>query len=243
LKSYSVLLIGPSSVPFTESGEEATLANLLRSELASLRPDVEWRAAGVMVFQGPGMAERVRRAFEEHRPDLVVLRLATYHLTHEYVLWKIRARWRHLYPAAAFVDERLKWLAGGPRDHANTPRPWVYTVPRWLAAATLGTSTSRSAEESVQNALEALDYLLAQEDMFLYLWRSASALTPKKRDTLEHEQNHAAYWKAVLDYADARHIQITSADARRMFNVERTKSVDGIHGSLEYRQVRPAISR
>jgi hypothetical protein len=212
------------------------LANLMLAELQHLDPQSEWSAAGVQVFQGSGMTDRVRAAVEQHRPDVVFVRLGAYKLTHETVLWRVRDRWPKLYPAAKFVDARLKWLAGGPRDRADTPRPWVYTLPRRLAVKVLGAGVGGSIEETVTAATGALDYLLSLEDVFVYLWRSSSVENPKQREKPEFEENYALYWKRVLDYAERRHIpQFTSAEMRRLFGVERSKSVDGIHGSREYR--------
>ena len=94
------LVIGPSSVPYTESGDEGRMANLMLTELRSLDPQREWRTTGVQVFQGPGMLERIRAAVEAHTPEVIIVRLGTYQLTNEYVLWRVRDRWPALYPAA-----------------------------------------------------------------------------------------------------------------------------------------------
>ena len=234
--AHSVLIVGPSSVPYSESGEDGRLANLLLGELRQLQPRIDWTTAGVQIFQGTEMRERVADAVAQHGPDLVILRAASYHLTHEYVLWKVRDRWPALYPAAKFIDARLKQLAGGPRDRANTPRPWVYAVPRWLAAKTIGTSIGRSPEECARNITDTLDYLLAREELFLYLWPSTSATFPKKRDNPQHERNVELLWRDVLDYANRRHIpRFNSADIRAAMGIEKSKSVDGIHASLGYR--------
>jgi hypothetical protein len=212
------------------------MANLMLTELRSLDPHREWRTTGVQVFQGPGMLERIRAAVEAHTPDVIIVRLGTYQLTNEYVLWRVRDRWPALYPAAKFIDRRLKWLAGGPRDHLNTPRPWVYTVPRWLAVRAFGAGVGRSIEDCVNAATAAFDYLLSLEDVFVYLWRSSSVENPKQREKPEFEENYRLYWKQILEYAGRRHVpQFTSGEMRSLFGVEKSKSVDGIHGSREYR--------
>jgi hypothetical protein len=74
---HSVLLIGPSTVTFTEEGEEGRPARLLLEELQRLRPEITWSTTAASIYQGPGMLPRVRAAAEDCNPDVVFVRLST----------------------------------------------------------------------------------------------------------------------------------------------------------------------
>ncbi len=239
LESRSVLLLGTSNILFTESGEEGRSVNLLREALTKLRPDIVWATHGQMSSPSAEMAARVRQAVETHRPDLIFFEASAHSIHHEYVLWSVQEKYAWLYPAARYIDKGLFRLAGGPHDRDDTPRRWVYKVPRGIASRVFGKSNKRGAEESLRHLTATLDYLLSLEEIFVYLRLSSSSMNPKQRARTEYEEQEKRFWDGVHAYAERRHIpQIRNSDIHKAYGITtRPLGPDGLHSSREYREL------
>jgi hypothetical protein len=237
--AYNILMIGPSHLTYTEADESAAMYGLLEAELRRRHPEASWACTGELVFAGDEMAERASRAADRVRPDAVIVRLSSRHLSREFVIWAFRRRFPKLYPLATYIDRRLIRLAGGAHDAANTRHRMVWTLARGLALKAVGASTAMSAEEAIANTVETLARLKAREDIFLYCWISSSARTQKARNTPQMEEDVNSYWKAVLGYLDQHHIPYAdSNEMRSVYGGEKKKAADGIHSDRASREVR-----
>ena len=162
-ESRKVLLAGSSGMTFSTTGAEDSLVALLAAALNRQAPSYTWLVEGRQIRPRDDISSRLASAVAEVRPDVVVFGPACSYFTYDYVIVRLRRFSPALYRRAISWSARLRRLAGGGIEGAESPRGWLFRVPRALAAKLLGVAPYMPVDEAVASAGEAVHYLARQE--------------------------------------------------------------------------------
>jgi hypothetical protein len=234
---WRVLIVGSSTASYSEAGPQGSEYALLESYLGRARPETDWRCEAELIYLTRSVAERTLAAVHERRPDVVVLRLVGGNFFNEYVIERLRQISPLAYRWSRDVAEWLRRLGGGGPHGLDTPRGWIYRLPRWLMAKTLGTAPRIRVEEAIAVVSSTLDGLLQQEDLTVVV-RLPSY--PKTSDTnlKDYERRVRLFDRSVREYCERRRVPYYDwAEVRRMAGDERRIGGDGWHPVLDTRDL------
>jgi hypothetical protein len=207
LKSCKVLLLGPSTVTFSDTPSGPTLPSLLEAALRESEPDVAWRCAAEILYITPSMAKRARSLVEAQEPDLVVLRASGTAFLSDLAIYALRNRWPRSYRVAVRASAWLARIAGADRDGGSGPRSWVFRLPRAVAEAVAGRAPSVQPDEAAAIVQETLDALTAEESRQVLVYM-ASLNTNRGLPPVEHDRRVAIYRAAVTRHCLDRRIPL-----------------------------------
>jgi hypothetical protein len=148
---------------YSDSGEAGSMQALQEAALSRTASETEWVCESGLLFVGKSMASRAHRFVADRKPDTVVLILSAFQFTHKSVCLRIQKRWPRLFPAARYVMEKMRLVAGG--EGGSSPRGWLFSLPRGLALWAIGGACELTPEEFIANAREALVALSRTEEM------------------------------------------------------------------------------
>lgn len=161
----SVLLLGPSGILETDSGNTGTMADMLRDALARSHPDLDWQCRPELFFISEGMADRALASVERSRPDAVGLLLGAPAFSFDFVGYRMRRRYPWLYAAALAFSSKLKTVAGGGTDGSDGARGLLYRLPYRLARAVIGAEPAIAVPDAIRCTNETIDSLARSEDV------------------------------------------------------------------------------
>jgi hypothetical protein len=232
-----VLITGSSTASYSEAGPEGSEYSLLQSYLRRARPDIDWRCDSELIYLTKSMADRTLAAIHERRPDVVVLRLVGGNFFNEYVIERLRQVSPLAYRWSKEVAERLRQLAGGGPHGLDTPRGWIYRLPRWVMVKTLGTAPRISVEDAIAVVSSTLDGLLKFEDLTVLVRLPSYPKTPDT-NLKEYERRVRLFDRSVRDYCERRRVPYYDwAAVRRLAGDERRIGADGWHPVLDTRDL------
>jgi hypothetical protein len=155
----SIALMGSSAMVFSEVGRLDAVPQLVERTLAEMRPATSWRCSADLLHPAPTMAGRAVAIVERVRPRAVVIWLSGVPFAEDFVVYAIRNRWPRLYQPMQVAATKVRQLAGGGTEGAETPRGWLFRVPRNVARTFTGAApqvTVDAAEAFVTDTLAAL---------------------------------------------------------------------------------------
>lgn len=205
--SRFVLLLGSSTVSFSESDSELSMPALLARELSSSHPGTNWRCEAATLYITPSMAQRATAMTERQQPDVVLLRPSSTAFLSDLVVYRIRDRWPRAYRTAVKWSSRMRDLAGVSRDTGSGLRSWLFLAPRAVLKRIVGVAPSLSPEQAASYVIETLDSLTRLEDAHVLLYLSSQSVSrglPKP----EHERRVAIYRAAIAAHCRARRIPL-----------------------------------
>ncbi len=226
-----------SIVLYTEDCPGSAMPALLDASLGERAPSIDWSCEAEMLFQTASMKDRAVRAVRTRSPDAVVVHLSSYPFVHESVAVRIRHRWPRLYSPAMRVMEAIRAVGGGRLDGSESPRGWLFRLPRAAAAGLIGADTDLSVEEGVRNISAALDELLRMEDLTVvcrlpaFYWHYSRSRSERAHAALGSLQ------KQLVDYLDRRRVPWFDLAAEVSASGERfVLASDGVHYDRPTRQ-------
>jgi hypothetical protein len=140
LPTCKVLVIGSSQVDYTDSDESATTPELMRRHLQEVRPDRKWLLERVALYPNRELASRLLEAIERTKPDVLLYVPGSNTFAEESVAFAIRKRWPALYGPAMRLIGSGKRAAGGRAQGSDSPRGWLFRLPRAVARSVIGTA-------------------------------------------------------------------------------------------------------
>lgn len=161
----SVLLLGPSSVQFSESGEGSAMPALLSQALGQERPSREWTCQSRLLFFGEAMSRRALSLVEALRPDAVALMFSSVDFGDDFVSYRIRNRHPRLFPAFLAASRAWKAVSGGGPEGSPGPRGWLFRLPFRFTRWAVGADPAVPLPEAIRFAIETLDTLLRIESL------------------------------------------------------------------------------
>lgn len=226
-----VALLGPSMIFFSENGEASTMLGLQQAALAGAAPQVRWRCEGRILFPGESMARRAEALVEATKPAAVVLVLSAFQFAHESVSLRIRERWPRLYPAARYLMEKVRGLAGGGFEGSRSPRGWLFRLPRQLALWLIGGASDITPEAFLAYSKEALVALSRHEDLIV-ICRMPVFYWPLSPSQEARAKLKLARVKAELaQHCASGHIPTYDLVDEARGRVELVPAADGVHFS------------
>lgn len=233
-QSRSVLVLGPSTITFSEPGEAASISALTEAELRRAVPGVEWRCSPEMLFIRPSMAERAFRVASASGAEAYVLVSNSRPFDEDvFVAWALHHHPR-LYPAAQWLVERLKGLAGAKAEDRDATRGLLFRLPREFARQLFGREPFYDVEDAIGFAKEAVDSLLRIEDAGLVF-----AFLPGSRALRRESQRRIRrFHDALSAYCRQRRVPYcfrydVSAEAGQSPDL----SSDGLHADRRTREL------
>ncbi len=235
--AYRVVIAGSSTAAYSEGdaaqSEYAMLEQCLRRE----RPEIDWYCAADIIYLTESMPQRTLAAVASHRADVVIVRLVGGQFFNEYVIERIRELAPRLY---AFSRDGARWLrrraGGGPRG-LDSPRGWLYRVPRWLLLKTIGTAPRISVEDAIEAVKATLDRLVRLEDVHVVVRLPSYPKTPDT-NVKDYERRTADFGTAVRQHCYLKSIPFYDwADVRRRANDARVIGDDRWHPRLDTREL------
>lgn len=236
-KKYRVLIFGPSTLLFSDTGPEETSLKLIEARLKELEPETDWECLANVLYLAPSMAARVRSLVERERPDMAYLRPPAMQLVNDFVVNRIRERWPGLYDASTRVSEFFNKLAGGGPAGAPGARGWVFRGPRWLLVRVVGVAPALRVEEATALVRQTLDDLLRMEDLEI-VYSLPSNIVPPNIGLEASLERLGRFGAAVQQYCAEKSIFcVDPPEELRKRNVVRQLADDRWHPDLEGRRV------
>ncbi len=196
-----ILLLGPSSLAYTDTDDSDAIPALLQAELRQRLPGFEWRCEVRSWLYTPRSPEIAQRHVDAFRPDVVVLSLVTTPFWTNNPIAVIRRRWPRLYPYARRIAERLKRMARG--GHIASPRGWLFRFPRLLLVWAIGAEPEVDYQEATDATTATLDALARNEDLQVIC--GFSRFLPGKRTPPVSLQRIAFFTERVLGRCRSHH--------------------------------------
>jgi hypothetical protein len=203
-RSGHTLLILSSSTVSYEGDAGESLSSMVSAKLQELRPDLDWRCEGEVLYVTDSMAERARRLVAKHQATHVLLRPTGLAFMHDDVVNAIRERWPGLYRPALRVSELFRDLGGGLRHGEEGARGWLFRGPRRLAERLIGVAPRLRVEVATEYVVATLEELARLEDVDVMC-----RLSVGNKRTIDDEAEH----HRRLDYFTA---DVRDACARRL---------------------------
>lgn len=229
-ESYKVLLLGSSAYTYHEGDPEEAGFPFLKREIARLRPDILWEVVLEPVNQGRSLPERALALARKHRPDVIVLNLASAAVAEEFVVNRIRRRWPRVYSASLKASQLLKGAAGNQAEGRVSPRSLLYQFPEWIAFHLIGGDPAIPPEYAVANVSQALSNLSTLEEVTIIVRLGAGLTRGSKARRARYSRRRDMHKAAVLADCAKRHItafDLFEVMASKGFTPGRAK--DGIH--------------
>lgn len=159
-----VVVAGHSNLMHSPEGPEMSSIALLHATLTRLAPSAEWECLPAYVPMLRPMAASIEEAIHEARPDAAVLTLTGTAFAQEYVLNKLRRRWRRLYRP---MLHSARWLKDAARatDPVFTPRRLLFRLPEALAFRIIGGEPYMRLDRAIEIAKDAIETLVRHEDV------------------------------------------------------------------------------
>jgi hypothetical protein len=228
-RSGHTLLILSSSTVSYEGDAGESLASMVSSRLQALRPDLDWRCEGEVLYVTESMAERARRLVARHQATHVLLRPTGLAFMHDDVVNAIRDRWPRLHRPALRVSEFFRDLGGGLRHGEEGGRGWLFRGPRRLAERLIGVAPRLRVEAATEYVVATIEELARLEDVDVMCRLSVG----NKRtidDEVEHNRRLEYFTTRVRDACARRLIPLgDNADLYREQRLEYELEADQWH--------------
>ncbi len=231
---FRTLLLGPSTITFTEPGQSAATPDLLRSRLPQLDPGGEHEIEVGRLFFGDRMAEFASQRVREFHPECVVAVISTSSFEEDFIVNTIKRRWPRLYAIALEVSQRLKIAAGGGLDGSTGVQGLLLRLPRSVAHHLIGAEPTYPFEAALAESKATVDALARFEDLSV-----AVVLAPICRSTPNRVASARVHaFKAELaGHCRDHHVTfIERFDYCRRLAVTPAASADGIHAAQATRE-------
>jgi hypothetical protein len=203
--AYSILLLGPSNTRFSETTPDEAMPFLLERELRRQRPGTDWRCLAQPLFFGPSMRSRAEVLIERHRPDLVLLVLASPAFSSYAVVYQLQQRWPRLFRPALKASQMPKRAAGGGAEGASSPRGLLFRVPRRIASSLVGIAPIVTLDQAIESTKAVLDALVRNEDVSV-IYRLTVPVPYYSDQVADDTSRVAVFNKAIGDYCCLRHV-------------------------------------
>ena len=205
---FRALLLGPSSLRYSEPGPDATTPALVREYLAQRSPDFEYDLDSPLLQYGARMAEIAERSFSRADYGAIVVVLGTNNFEQDYVVYAIRKRWPRLYPLALKFADSVNKASGNGMDGGEGLRGELFRIPKRLSLALIGGEPNFTMDQATDWMTDAMDAVRARaEDTPV-----AIALHPTSHDRPQRriQERVSAYTGIVKEYCRSKRITLLS---------------------------------
>jgi hypothetical protein len=231
---FRTLLLGPSNLGFSETGEDGTTPNLIRDYLRQHGPRFEHELTTAALQVGQRMAPVAVRAVERDDPQAVVIQVGTYAFDEDRVVFAVRRRWPRAFPVALAIADRMRLLSGGGPDGGNGLRGLAFKLPRSLATRLIGAEPRIPLAEVIQWTTEMIDALAKFEDKAITLQVLTNLRSPPLPVVVERVDN---FVRALRLHGERRRIPvICRTEYCAEWGVTSEPAPHGVHGGLRTRQ-------
>lgn len=232
-----VLVFGASNVLFTDAGLDASLFELLRRELETRAPAVEWDLLAAEVPPARVMAQRTLDLVTEHGATAAYYMPSSSYFAYDFVIARVRRR----YPWAAGLVDRLsgglKEAAGGEFEGATGARGSLFRAPRRLAEAVIGAEPYIRTEFAIENTVTTMRRLAAIEGFRLVARQPFTRIKTDPGKLEKYLERIDRYAVALRQSCDEAGFVCYSLPAyMEGFGVEPVYVADQIHMTLETRR-------
>ncbi len=225
--SRTVLILGSSNVNFSAGGRH--LGGLVQDRL-NAAGSREWTVRAEAAQPSRSMADTSVQLAREGKSDVVVVALAAYPFTYEFVSNRIKRRWPAIYSLALKISQKLKRAAGGESEPQITPRSLIYRIPEAIGLAIVGGETSISVEHAIENTTAALEALARLEETVVLVRLPVGGMRASRKRAARYEERLTRFRGAISDLCLQRHMQVVDVAAGlRTAGRSRGHARDGIH--------------
>ena len=233
MKPRSVLILGSSNVNFSHDGRH--LSGLVQGRL-NAAGHVDWTVWAEIAHPSRSMAKSAVRLADEHEADVVVVAIAAFPFTYEFVVNRVRRRWPVLYRPVLALSQTMKRVAGGESEPQTSPRSLIYRIPEAVALRLIGGETSITVEHAIENTTAALEALAQLEDTAVIVRLPVGGMRASRARAARYEERLSRFRSAISEVCRHRHMPVVDVAAELRFaGKSRGHGFDGIHLDHETR--------